>query len=95
MIPIPALAYLFAPLTVFLSYLAVIFIISPWSTLVYLLDVLHPLYVFFGVACLTGMLLGLLARYLAGVLIVTLDPPPNSMKPRKSRGPEVKLEIKT
>ncbi|KAF5326249.1 hypothetical protein D9611_000651 [Ephemerocybe angulata] len=74
-VPIPILAYIFAPVTVFLGYLFYIFVFAPYSTLLYLLEALHPLYVFCGVACLTGILLGLVGRGVAAVLIAFLAIP--------------------
>jgi len=70
--PVPIILYVVAPLTVFLSYVAWIFVLGPYATIVWLLEALHPLYVFCGVACLTGLVLGGVARYLATVLVESL-----------------------
>lgn len=44
-------------------------VLMPFKTAAYLLDALYPLYVFCGVACITGCLLGLGGRYLSDVLV--------------------------
>lgn len=67
--PLPIVLYVIAPVTVFLNLVVTIFIRSPYDGLMYLLDALFPLYVFCGVACITGGLLGLTARILCRVTI--------------------------
>ncbi|RXW20363.1 hypothetical protein EST38_g5494 [Candolleomyces aberdarensis] len=69
MVPIPMILYILAPFTVFFGYIGHIFIFAPYSTLVYLLDALHPLYVFCGVACLTGLLVGWIGRTVARLFV--------------------------
>jgi hypothetical protein len=69
MVFIPILVYLLAPFTIFIGYIGHIFIFAPYSTLVYLLDAVHPLYVFCGVACLTGVLVGYIGRTVARLLV--------------------------
>lgn len=73
-IPIPIILYIIAPFTVFLGYLASAFVFVPYATVVYLLEALHPLYVFCGVACLTGALLGAIGRLVAAGLIISVSP---------------------
>ncbi|CAA7264023.1 unnamed protein product [Cyclocybe aegerita] len=67
--PLPVLLYLFAPVTVFLDILATVFVRSPYRIVSYLLDALFPLYVFCGVACITGGVLGLAGRLLCRVIL--------------------------
>ncbi|KDR78114.1 hypothetical protein GALMADRAFT_266647 [Galerina marginata CBS 339.88] len=67
--PLPILLYVFAPLIVFADILTSIFIRSPYRAIVYLLDALFPLYVFCGVACITGAILGLTARILCRIIV--------------------------
>ncbi|KIM42050.1 hypothetical protein M413DRAFT_27575 [Hebeloma cylindrosporum] len=67
--PLPIVLYAIAPVTVFLDLVVAIFILAPYNAAVYLLDVLFPLYVFCGVACITGGLLGLTGRILCRVVI--------------------------
>jgi hypothetical protein len=54
---------------VFLDIVAAIFIRAPYNSVVYFLDAMFPLYVFCGVACITGGLMGLVGRILCRVLI--------------------------
>ena len=67
--PLPIVLYVIAPVTVFLDLVVAIFIRAPYNGVLYLLDALFPLYVFCGVACITGGLLGLTARILCRVII--------------------------
>ena len=67
--PFPIILYVIAPLTVFLDLVVAIFIRAPYNGVLYLLDALFPLYVFCGVACITGGLLGLTGRILCRILI--------------------------
>jgi len=67
--PFPIILYVIAPLTVFLDLVVAIFIRAPYNGVIYLLDALFPLYVFCGVACITGGLLGLTGRILCRILI--------------------------
>ncbi|PPQ78565.1 hypothetical protein CVT25_011777 [Psilocybe cyanescens] len=73
--PLPILLYVLAPVIVFLDIVATIIIRAPYRTITYLLEELFPLYVFCGVACITGVLLGLSARVLARAIVtaVALD----------------------
>ncbi|KAF8969547.1 hypothetical protein BDZ97DRAFT_1915104 [Flammula alnicola] len=98
--PLPVLSYIFAPLLVFLDIVATIFIRSPYRILVYLLDALFPLYVFCGVACITGGLLGLIGRVLCRVVVASVQVQDESASEasgeRSSRGrAQVKLEAQS
>lgn len=92
--PAPALLYLLAPVFVFLDITATLFLRTPYRTAVYLLDAAFPLYVFVGVACITGGILGLAARLLSRVIIVSLQTPPADAvgAPPKAEPPTVKSE---
>ncbi|TFK17809.1 hypothetical protein FA15DRAFT_710436 [Coprinopsis marcescibilis] len=96
-LPIPIILYLLEPVTVFLRYLAEIFVLTPYNTVVYLADALHPVYVFCGVACLTGILVGVVGRTLTGMLVATLLPPvlveAEPVKDRKGKGKELKPKM--
>jgi hypothetical protein len=73
--PIPVVLFLLSPLTTFLHYLAAVLFFIPYTYGVYVAtEVVHPLYVFCGVACLTGVLLGLLGRTLSSVLVASVLP---------------------
>ena len=93
--PAPALLYILAPVFVFLDIAATLFLRTPYRTAAYLLDAAFPLYVFVGVACITGGILGLLARVLSRVIIVSLEPPPVDVTdiPPKVKLPKVKSEL--
>lgn len=67
--PVPIALYILSPIFTLCSVLFDILVLMPFKTAVYLLDALYPLYVFCGVACITGCLLGLGGRYLSDVLV--------------------------
>ena len=92
--PVPIFLYIIAPLTVFVGYLASVFVFMPYATLVYLLEALHPLYVFCGVACLTGALLGVVGRLVAWMVVASVVPEakPIRTKTKKAIG-KMKEEI--
>jgi hypothetical protein len=72
--PLPIILYALAPVLVFLQLAFSIVVLLPYHTFLYLVDVLYPLYVFFGVACIAGALIGLSGRILAAILTaVVLD----------------------
>ncbi|KAG7099833.1 hypothetical protein E1B28_001641 [Marasmius oreades] len=63
--PISIFLYVFAPFLVFTRIILDLFVFTPYSTFVYLVDAIYPVYVFCGVACITGVLMGTLGRFLA------------------------------
>jgi hypothetical protein len=67
--PLPIALYFFAPAFVFLQIVANILIVLPYRITLSVLDILYPLYVFFGVACITGTLVGLSGRLITELLI--------------------------
>ncbi|TEB25387.1 hypothetical protein FA13DRAFT_1167449 [Coprinellus micaceus] len=83
--PIPIVLYIIAPLTVFVGYLASIFVFMPYATLVYLLEALHPLYVFCGVACLTGALLGVVGRLVAWLVVASVVPEAETIRTKTKK----------
>jgi len=62
-----ALAYIFAPPILLLRALVDILVITPYHVTVYIFQALYPVYVFVGVACIIGAVIGLLARTLANM----------------------------
>ena len=56
--------YLFAPFIVFFQVLLDVLVFTPYNLVLYFLDAVFPLYVFCGVASITGILIGLLAKRL-------------------------------
>ena len=67
--PIPVVLYILAPVFAFCNVLLDVLVLMPIKTILYLLDAFYPLYVFCGVACITGCLLGLGAKYMSNVLV--------------------------
>ena len=67
--PVPIALYILSPIFTLCSVLFDILVLVPFKAAVYLLDALYPLYVFCGVACITGCLLGLGGRYLSDMLV--------------------------
>ncbi|KAE9392958.1 hypothetical protein BT96DRAFT_924395 [Gymnopus androsaceus JB14] len=70
-----AFLYILAPFIVFLEVLFDIFLLTPYNLVVYLVDAVYPLYVFCGVACITGVVIGVVARWIVlGIIeIVQID----------------------
>ncbi|KAJ7664989.1 hypothetical protein B0H17DRAFT_873415, partial [Mycena rosella] len=69
--PFPILLYILAPLIVSTQLLRELAVYAPSRTLLYAADAVYPAYVFFGVACITGALIGLSGRLtVLGVLYV-------------------------
>lgn len=62
--PIPwnVLLYLSAPFIVLAQILLEVFILAPARVTAYFLDLVYPIYVFLGIAVITGAFLGLIAR---------------------------------
>lgn len=56
--------YIFAPVIVFAQVLLDIFVFTPYGLAVYFVDAMYPVYVFCGVACITGVIIGGFARWL-------------------------------
>lgn len=56
--------YILAPVIVFSQVLLDIFVFTPYDLVVYFVDAMYPVYVFCGVACITGVIIGGFARWL-------------------------------
>ncbi|KAJ3751250.1 hypothetical protein DFH05DRAFT_1386468 [Lentinula detonsa] len=61
--------YILAPVTVFMQVLLDVFVLMPYNMVIYLVDAMYPVYVFCGVACITGVIVGVLARQLVFWLV--------------------------
>jgi hypothetical protein len=83
--PIPIILYAFAPVLVFLQLAFSVLVLLPYHTVLYLVDVLYPLYVFFGMACTAGALIGLSGRILAAILTAVILDIGDDNKRRSSR----------
>ncbi|KAF7344036.1 hypothetical protein MVEN_01693100 [Mycena venus] len=78
--PLPVLArillYILSPLHLFVKIFLDIVLYTPYRTIAYLSDVFYPAYVFFGVACVTGMMLGLVGRFVVLGVVDAVEFPP-------------------
>ncbi|KAJ3818388.1 hypothetical protein F5878DRAFT_722206 [Lentinula raphanica] len=61
--------YILAPVTVFIQTLHNLLVLTPYHVVTYLLEAIYPVYVFCGVACITGAIVGILARQIVLYLI--------------------------
>lgn len=64
----PAISYLVAPLLVSVVMVINISILTPFTVARYLLNSLYPVYVFCGVACITGIVAGVGGRGISTLL---------------------------
>ncbi|KAF5376654.1 hypothetical protein D9615_007815 [Tricholomella constricta] len=67
--PLPIILYLFAPVIVLFDIMTDVFVRWPRHIALYLLDAFYPLYVFCGVVCIVGAILGLTGRLVARFLV--------------------------
>lgn len=67
-IPLPAILYILSPLIVFCQIIVGVFFLVPYNAIVGFFVAIQPVYVFCGVACITGAVIGLGGRGVAGVL---------------------------
>ncbi|KAF9270809.1 hypothetical protein L218DRAFT_58669 [Marasmius fiardii PR-910] len=63
--PISIILYVLAPFIVFVQIILGLVVFTPYSAFVYLTDAIYPLYVFCGIACIVGVLMGVLGKLLA------------------------------
>jgi hypothetical protein len=92
--PLPIVLYVIAPVTVFLDLIVAVFIRAPYNGVIYLLDALFPLYVFCGVACITGGLLGLTGRILCRIVINLIQRGEEPTSRARSRPVTLKRKLK-
>jgi len=93
--PLPIILYLSAPLTVFLDAVMEIFIRWPYAIVLYLLDILYPVYVFVGVACIVGSLVGITGRIMSQILVGLLAIRDQEPSPLASPVVDVKPKLKS
>jgi len=88
--PLPIILYLLAPVFVFVDVIADTFIRWPYAIALYVSDAFYPIYVFFGVACIIGLLIGgaarLLSTFLVNILVVEEPPMSTLIVEEKSKG---------
>ena len=66
---IGAALYVIAPVTTFFELVVTLFITTPYCAAAYLLEALYPVYVFLGVAVITGGLLGIMGRVVSIIIV--------------------------
>jgi hypothetical protein len=74
--PFPVLLYILAPAIVLVQIILEVIVYSPYRAILYLSDAFYPAYVFLGVACITGALLGFGGRLAVLSAIYLFSPPP-------------------
>ncbi|KAK7059953.1 hypothetical protein R3P38DRAFT_2838692 [Favolaschia claudopus] len=84
--PLPIFAYILAPVIIVLQVLLGVVVYAPLRGIAFVSGIFYPLYVFLGVTCIAGGLLGLFARSLTRGL-ARYFPPPHL--PPSSNGTEV------
>jgi len=66
--PLPFILYIMSPVIVFGQIVAGVFFVIPYHAVVDFFVAVQPFYVFCGVACISGALIGLGGRVFAGVV---------------------------
>lgn len=79
--PLPLIRYILSPVIVFGQIILGLFFIVPYHIIVDFFVAVQPFYVFCGVACITGAVVGLGGRFLAGLFNVIIDGPGQTEKP--------------
>jgi hypothetical protein len=84
--------YLLSPILVSSQVLLNLFVLGPYRGIAYLAQALYPIYAFLGAACLSGVIIGLGARYIVRTLGQALleektqsGPPQRSVSPTRQR----------
>ncbi|KAF8868466.1 hypothetical protein BD779DRAFT_1001493 [Infundibulicybe gibba] len=77
--------YIVSPAIVFLNISYTLLLSTPARIVVYLFDAFYPLYVFFGVACITGALLGLAGKLLSSLLVELCAYDSPKTKPKRKK----------
>lgn len=72
---LPPLRYILSPLIVFCQILLGLFFVVPYEAVVKFFVVIQPVYVFCGVACITGAVIGLGGRFVASFFNVLIEGP--------------------
>ena len=67
--PIPIILYILAPVFTFCQVLLDVVVLGPVKTMGYMVEVIYPVYVFVGVGCITGCLLGFMGKYMSDRLV--------------------------
>ena len=73
--PLPLLRYMLSPLIVFVQLFLGLFFVIPYQALVNFFIAIQPVYVFCGVACITGAVVGLGGRVVASFFNAVIEGP--------------------
>lgn len=65
---LPIFTYTFAPFVYTAQMLTDMLVVTPYQVAVYILQALYPLYVFVGVACISGLVIGFGARQVVSLV---------------------------
>ncbi|KAJ7433706.1 hypothetical protein B0H11DRAFT_1758718, partial [Mycena galericulata] len=79
--PFPVLLYIAAPIIVFVQLILEVVMYSPYRAILFVSDVFYPAYVFVGVACITGAVLGLSGRLAVLGVLYAFNGPAQSPPP--------------
>jgi hypothetical protein len=69
--------YILAVVVVFVKISLDVLIYSPYCAIIYLSDAFYPAYIFFGVVCITGGLLGLVGHITGNDVVYMITPLPS------------------
>ncbi|KAJ7441487.1 hypothetical protein B0H11DRAFT_503388 [Mycena galericulata] len=89
--PFPVLLYIATPLIVFVQILLEVVVYSPYRAVLFVSNVFYPAYVFVGVACITGAVLGLSGRLAVLGVLYAFNGPAQSPPQRLVDAREEKL----
>lgn len=84
--PLPFLRYILSPLIVFCQILLGLFFIVPYQAIVNFFVAIQPVYVFCGVACITGAVVGLGGRLVERLLNTIIEGPGS---PQEGKGEQI------
>ncbi|KAJ6534354.1 hypothetical protein B0H19DRAFT_1185841 [Mycena capillaripes] len=89
--PFPVLLYILAPVVAFVQLVLEISVYTPYRVIVFLSDAFYPVYVFLGVACISGALLGLSGRLaVLGALQILAPQPPSPVEYAQKEKPRIR-----
>ncbi|KAF9035099.1 hypothetical protein BDP27DRAFT_1455610 [Rhodocollybia butyracea] len=94
-----ALLYILAPATVLAQVILDILVFTPYHFAVYLVDSIYPIYVFCGAACIIGVIIGYVARWIvlwvAEMVKLDINGAEKDEKPRKMLGQAGKVKLES
>ena len=91
--PLPLFLYVLAPFLVFSATLIDLLVWSPLRIITNILTVLYPVYVFVGVALISGAILGVSGRFLTRALTTIVIADSRSSRSRERPGLARKFEL--